>query len=188
MWSELKTSQVWGPHASCLLTLKVGPREGGRAKPSWWRGKNASSRFLIGYTRKAPQLTSAELIDLTGKMVSIASTCCQLSEEKWSGCGEGLVSVISHSYSVWLEAVSYLHLGELVEIRVEVAFLVLSVRLKGWLRQLIASATLVEDPSLFLSAQWKWLSNTFHSSSIESWCLWLPQLHTHLPTLPPSYM
>ncbi|XP_021018617.1 alpha-fetoprotein [Mus caroli] len=49
--------------------------------------------FLIGYTRKAPQLTSAELIDLTGKMVSIASTCCQLSEEKWSGCGEGMADI-----------------------------------------------------------------------------------------------
>ncbi|GAB1289827.1 Alpha-fetoprotein [Apodemus speciosus] len=46
--------------------------------------------FLIGYTKKAPQLTSAELIDLTGKMVSIAATCCQLSREKWSSCGEGL--------------------------------------------------------------------------------------------------
>ncbi|XP_040603811.1 alpha-fetoprotein [Mesocricetus auratus] len=45
--------------------------------------------FLIAYTRKVPQLTSAELIDLTSKMVSIASTCCQLSEENWSACGEG---------------------------------------------------------------------------------------------------
>uniref|UniRef100_A0A8C2N067 Alpha-fetoprotein n=1 Tax=Cricetulus griseus TaxID=10029 RepID=A0A8C2N067_CRIGR len=44
--------------------------------------------FLIAYTRKIPQLTSAELIDLTRKMVSIASTCCQLSEENWSACGE----------------------------------------------------------------------------------------------------
>ncbi|XP_036057463.1 alpha-fetoprotein [Onychomys torridus] len=45
--------------------------------------------FLITYTRKIPQMTSAELIDLTGKMVGIASTCCQLSEDKWSACGEG---------------------------------------------------------------------------------------------------
>ncbi|XP_051026289.1 alpha-fetoprotein [Acomys russatus] len=47
------------------------------------------NQFLIAYTRKIPQLTSAELIDLTGKMVGIASTCCQLSEDKWSTCGEG---------------------------------------------------------------------------------------------------
>lgn len=26
-------------------------------------------------------------------MVSIASTCCQLSEEKWSGCGEGMADI-----------------------------------------------------------------------------------------------
>ncbi|XP_031197937.1 alpha-fetoprotein [Mastomys coucha] len=49
--------------------------------------------FLIDYTRKAPQLTSEDLIDLTGKMVSIASKCCQLSEEKWSGCGEGMADI-----------------------------------------------------------------------------------------------
>ncbi|XP_052054855.1 alpha-fetoprotein [Apodemus sylvaticus] len=49
--------------------------------------------FLIGYTQKAPQMTSAELIDLTGKMVSIAATCCQLSKEKWSGCGEGMADI-----------------------------------------------------------------------------------------------
>nr|XP_048281153.1 alpha-fetoprotein [Myodes glareolus] len=47
------------------------------------------NEFLIAYTRKVPQLTSAELIDLTRKMVGIASTCCQLSEDKWSACGEG---------------------------------------------------------------------------------------------------
>ncbi|XP_021516932.1 alpha-fetoprotein [Meriones unguiculatus] len=45
--------------------------------------------FLIAYTRKVPQLTSEELLDLTRKLVGIASTCCQLSEDKWSTCGEG---------------------------------------------------------------------------------------------------
>nr|prf alpha fetoprotein [Rattus norvegicus] len=65
---------------SCDLYQKLGPYY-------------LQNLFLIGYTRKAPQLTSAELIDLTGKMVSIASTCCQLSEEKRSACGEGLADI-----------------------------------------------------------------------------------------------
>ncbi|XP_029424406.1 alpha-fetoprotein isoform X2 [Nannospalax galili] len=47
------------------------------------------NQFLIAYTKKVPQLTSAELIDLTRKMVNIAATCCQLNEDKWSACGEG---------------------------------------------------------------------------------------------------
>ncbi|KAL1790543.1 serum albumin [Sigmodon hispidus] len=51
------------------------------------------NQFLMTYTRKVPQLTSAELIDLTRKMVSIASTCCQLSEDKWSACGEGAADI-----------------------------------------------------------------------------------------------
>ncbi|XP_020009680.1 alpha-fetoprotein [Castor canadensis] len=52
------------------------------------------NEFLIAYTKKAPQLTSAELIDLTRKMVSTASTCCPLSEDKRVSCGEGAADLI----------------------------------------------------------------------------------------------
>ncbi|KAM4854967.1 alpha-fetoprotein [Thomomys bottae] len=52
------------------------------------------NEFLIAYTRKAPQLTSAELIDLTKKMVATAATCCPLSEDKCLACGEGAAEII----------------------------------------------------------------------------------------------
>nr|XP_004665408.1 alpha-fetoprotein [Jaculus jaculus] len=47
------------------------------------------NELLVLYTRKAPQLGAAELLDLTGKMVHVAASCCQLGEDKWSACGEG---------------------------------------------------------------------------------------------------
>lgn len=55
--------------------------------------KNASFRFLVAYTKKAPQLTSSELMAITRKMAATAATCCQLSEDKLLACGEGAVSV-----------------------------------------------------------------------------------------------
>lgn len=56
--------------------------------------KNASFRFLVAYTKKAPQLTPPELIALTRKMATAAATCCQLSEDKQLACGEQVVSVL----------------------------------------------------------------------------------------------
>lgn len=56
--------------------------------------KNASSRFLVAYTKKAPQLTPPELMAFTRKMATAAATCCQLSEDKQLACGEGAVSVL----------------------------------------------------------------------------------------------
>lgn len=50
-------------------------------------------RFLVAYTKKAPQLTTPELMAYTRKMASAAATCCRLSEEKQLACGEGAVSV-----------------------------------------------------------------------------------------------
>lgn len=55
--------------------------------------KNASFRFLVAYTKKAPQLTPPELMAFTRKMAMAAATCCQLSEDKQLACGEGAVSV-----------------------------------------------------------------------------------------------
>lgn len=52
-------------------------------------------RFLVAYTKKAPQLTPLELMAYTRKMASAAATCCRLSEEKQLACGEGAVSVLS---------------------------------------------------------------------------------------------
>lgn len=56
--------------------------------------KNASFRFLVAYTKKAPQLTPSELMASTRKMATAAATCCQLSEDKQLACGEGAVSVL----------------------------------------------------------------------------------------------
>lgn len=57
-------------------------------------------RFLVAYTKKAPQLTPPELMAYTRKMASAAATCCRLSEEKQLACGEGAVSVWSSSL-IW---------------------------------------------------------------------------------------
>ena len=56
--------------------------------------KIASFRFLVAYTKKAPQLTPPELMAFTRKMATAAATCCQLSEDKQLACGEGAVSVL----------------------------------------------------------------------------------------------
>ncbi|XP_010609183.1 alpha-fetoprotein [Fukomys damarensis] len=50
--------------------------------------------FLIAYTKKAPQLTSSELMAFTRKMVTTAATCCQLSGDKQLACGEGAADLI----------------------------------------------------------------------------------------------
>ncbi|XP_074084547.1 alpha-fetoprotein isoform X2 [Macrotis lagotis] len=50
--------------------------------------------FLVAYTKKAPQLTSQELIGYTKKMAATASLCCQLSEEKQLACGESAADII----------------------------------------------------------------------------------------------
>ncbi|KFO20598.1 Alpha-fetoprotein [Fukomys damarensis] len=52
------------------------------------------ARFLIAYTKKAPQLTSSELMAFTRKMVTTAATCCQLSGDKQLACGEGAADLI----------------------------------------------------------------------------------------------
>ena len=54
----------------------------------------ASFRFLVAYTKKAPQLTSPELMALTRKMANAGAICCHLSEDKQLACGEGVVSVL----------------------------------------------------------------------------------------------
>ncbi|XP_004465369.3 alpha-fetoprotein [Dasypus novemcinctus] len=45
--------------------------------------------FLVAYTKKAPQLTSSELMAFTRKMAAAAVACCQLREDKQLACGEG---------------------------------------------------------------------------------------------------
>ncbi|XP_014994024.2 alpha-fetoprotein isoform X1 [Macaca mulatta] len=50
--------------------------------------------FLVAYTKKAPQLTSSELMAITRKMAATAATCCQLSEDKLLACGEGAADII----------------------------------------------------------------------------------------------
>ena len=56
--------------------------------------KNASFRFLVAYTKKAPQLTPPELMALTRKMATTGAACCHLSEDRQLACGEGAVSVL----------------------------------------------------------------------------------------------
>lgn len=63
-------------------------------------------RFLVAYTKKAPQLTAPELLAYTRKMAIAAATCCRLSEEKQLACGETAVSVLSSSFlllAYWIE-------------------------------------------------------------------------------------
>ncbi|XP_020139837.2 alpha-fetoprotein [Microcebus murinus] len=50
--------------------------------------------FLVAYTKKAPQLTSSELMALTRKMATAGATCCQLSEDRQLACGEGAADLI----------------------------------------------------------------------------------------------
>lgn len=128
LWSDYQNGDfsIAGPQASCLLAPKVGPWGGKRSKNLWRHCQNAPFRFLIAYTRKVPQLTSAELIDLTRKMVGIASTCCQLSEDKWSACGEGAVSISTRRNRGNLcgEGIAWFLLWALTEADVGVLFLI----------------------------------------------------------------
>ncbi|XP_057584368.1 alpha-fetoprotein [Hippopotamus amphibius kiboko] len=50
--------------------------------------------FLVAYTKKAPQLTTPELMALTRKMATAGATCCHLSEDKQLACGEGAADLI----------------------------------------------------------------------------------------------
>ncbi|XP_075399674.1 alpha-fetoprotein [Tenrec ecaudatus] len=50
--------------------------------------------FLIAYTKKAPQLTTPELIAITRKMAATGATCCQLGEGKQLACGENAADLI----------------------------------------------------------------------------------------------
>ncbi|XP_006142975.1 alpha-fetoprotein [Tupaia chinensis] len=50
--------------------------------------------FLVTYTKKAPQLTTSELLANTRRMVTAAATCCQLSEDKQSACIETATDLI----------------------------------------------------------------------------------------------
>ncbi|XP_037385667.1 alpha-fetoprotein [Talpa occidentalis] len=50
--------------------------------------------FLVAYAKKAPQLTSPELMAYTKKMTNAAATCCQLSGDKRLACGEGAADII----------------------------------------------------------------------------------------------
>lgn len=86
--------------------------------------KNASSRFLVAYTKKAPQLTPPELMALTRKMATAAATCCQLNEDKQLACGEGAVSVSLSPVSApfGLKQSRDSHLEEMVKTAVEKAF------------------------------------------------------------------
>lgn len=57
----------------------------------------------MSFTKKMPQLTSAELIKFTKQMTTIGSKCCQLSLDKLLPCAEENVSIVpldlSHTFS-----------------------------------------------------------------------------------------
>ncbi|KAF1633130.1 Alpha-fetoprotein, partial [Eudyptes filholi] len=46
------------------------------------------NELLMSFTKKMPQLTSAELIKFTKQMTAIGSKCCQLSQDKLLPCAE----------------------------------------------------------------------------------------------------
>lgn len=47
----------------------------------------------MSFTKKMPQLTSAELIKFTKEMTTIGSKCCQVGQDKLLPCAEENVSV-----------------------------------------------------------------------------------------------
>lgn len=55
--------------------------------------RNYHFRLLMSFTKKMPQLTSAELIKFTKQMTTIGSKCCQLSQDKLLPCAEENVSI-----------------------------------------------------------------------------------------------
>uniref|UniRef100_A0A8C4UW72 Albumin domain-containing protein n=1 Tax=Falco tinnunculus TaxID=100819 RepID=A0A8C4UW72_FALTI len=46
------------------------------------------NELLMSFTKKMPQLTSAELIKFTKQMTTVGSKCCQLSQDKLLPCAE----------------------------------------------------------------------------------------------------
>ncbi|XP_071600293.1 alpha-fetoprotein-like isoform X2 [Heliangelus exortis] len=46
------------------------------------------NELLVSFTKKMPQLTSAELIKFTKQMTAVGSKCCQLSQDKLLPCAE----------------------------------------------------------------------------------------------------
>lgn len=55
--------------------------------------RNYHFRLLMSFTKKMPQLTSAELIKFTKQMTTIGAKCCQLSPDKLLPCAEENVSI-----------------------------------------------------------------------------------------------
>ncbi|XP_040438263.1 alpha-fetoprotein-like [Falco naumanni] len=51
------------------------------------------NELLMSFTKKMPQLTSAELIKFTKQMTTVGSKCCQLSQDKLLPCAEENVSI-----------------------------------------------------------------------------------------------
>ncbi|XP_051054255.1 alpha-fetoprotein [Phodopus roborovskii] len=55
-------------------------------------GPNFQDRLTVLYTKKAPQLSSHELVTFTRKMAAAASRCCPLREELQSACVKDALS------------------------------------------------------------------------------------------------
>ncbi|KAM6220921.1 alpha-fetoprotein [Rhynchocyon petersi] len=66
---------------SCDMFLKMGEY-------------HLQNEFLVSYTKKAPELTTQELMAITRKMAATGGTCCHLSEEKQLACGESAADII----------------------------------------------------------------------------------------------
>ncbi|NWU65512.1 FETA protein, partial [Pterocles burchelli] len=52
------------------------------------------NELLMSFTKKMPQLTSAELIKFTKQMTTIGSKCCQLSQDKLLPCAEESLDLV----------------------------------------------------------------------------------------------
>ncbi|KAM6261441.1 alpha-fetoprotein-like [Porphyrio hochstetteri] len=52
------------------------------------------NELLLSFTKKMPQLTSAELIRLTKRMTEVGSKCCQLSQDKLLPCAEESLDLV----------------------------------------------------------------------------------------------
>ncbi|XP_031452827.1 alpha-fetoprotein-like [Phasianus colchicus] len=67
------------------------------------------NELLLSFTKKMPQLTSAELIKFTKQMTTIGSKCCQLSQDKLLPCAEENVSLLLF-FLLFFVLFSYIHI------------------------------------------------------------------------------
>lgn len=85
-WFLLHRRSSWIPWETKDGCLRVYPLPGIRSTYSF--------RLTVLYTKKAPQLSTQELVVFSKKMAAAASRCCPLRDELQSACMEDQVSTL----------------------------------------------------------------------------------------------